>query len=372
MANATRLDDKAEIKTDKKNVRLISGSPNVFINGKPAGRYGDLYEEYLSESGEKRKAVITIGSPRVFINGRPAARIGDSVSYGGVIIEGSSNVFIGDGGGLSHRLSCGYEVLQKILISPMHNLSKTDEIILFSPLIAENMSRIQEEVHEKLGWKYLSNLLRFWLTGKSYVTNKSDRLKGITAIYDFDGDWEWFRKFSRFNLMYQKLCETALSDAGKQALIEVLKKTSAWENGGIFDFSTSDKDVWEANFFNHVSVPRSNAMLDSMDACLGSFTICAVASGKIEIMNEGYRKITITGLYAYVRDIFNFNDSDDYRYWSKEEMLFKLNTTQDSYYHLTNTEFNTFRDKYNKGEDFLILSDLHKCDEFQTQIFFAK
>ena len=34
----------------------------------------------------------------------------------------------------------------------------------------------------------------------------------------------------------------------------------------------------------------------------------------------------------------------------------------------TNLIFN----KYNKGEDFLILSELHKCDEFQTQIFFAK
>lgn len=81
MSNATRLGDKAEIKIDEKNVRLISGSPNVFINGKPAGRCGDLCEEYSSESGEKRNAAITKGAPHVFINGRTAARIGDSVSY---------------------------------------------------------------------------------------------------------------------------------------------------------------------------------------------------------------------------------------------------------------------------------------------------
>lgn len=45
--------------------------------------------------------VITSGSPNVFINGEPVVRIGDLVAYHGnsphnnaVMIEGSSNVFV--------------------------------------------------------------------------------------------------------------------------------------------------------------------------------------------------------------------------------------------------------------------------------------
>ena len=36
------------------------------------------------------------GSPTVFINGLAAGRIGDSVSCGGTVAEGSSDVWIGD------------------------------------------------------------------------------------------------------------------------------------------------------------------------------------------------------------------------------------------------------------------------------------
>jgi len=39
---------------------------------------------------------IVSGSSSVFINGKPAARVGDAINCGGVIIQGSPNVFIGD------------------------------------------------------------------------------------------------------------------------------------------------------------------------------------------------------------------------------------------------------------------------------------
>jgi uncharacterized Zn-binding protein involved in type VI secretion len=40
---------------------------------------------------------IVTGSPNVFINGQPAARVGDKIVCGGQIIIGSNNVFIGGG-----------------------------------------------------------------------------------------------------------------------------------------------------------------------------------------------------------------------------------------------------------------------------------
>ena len=69
---------------------IISGSPNVFINGLSAARVGDP----LTCVGPPD--VIAKGSTGVFINGLPAARMGDLTAHGGVIIGGSPNVIIGE------------------------------------------------------------------------------------------------------------------------------------------------------------------------------------------------------------------------------------------------------------------------------------
>jgi uncharacterized Zn-binding protein involved in type VI secretion len=94
---AARVGDQHECPKDqpKEHVGgpIKSGSPNVFINGKPAARVGDPLG---CEDGSTD--TITEGSSNVFINGKPAARLGDATDHGGKISEGSPNVFIGTGG----------------------------------------------------------------------------------------------------------------------------------------------------------------------------------------------------------------------------------------------------------------------------------
>jgi len=63
------------------------GSPNVFINGRPAMREGDAYEDGTT---------LVEGSKSVFINGKPAGRSLAATSNGGIAFTGSPNVFIGD------------------------------------------------------------------------------------------------------------------------------------------------------------------------------------------------------------------------------------------------------------------------------------
>lgn len=79
---------------DEKSGELATGSPDVFINFKPAGRA-------LADLGrckdESKSPEIAIGSGSVFINGFPAARVDDKLVCGGVIVEGSPDVFIGGG-----------------------------------------------------------------------------------------------------------------------------------------------------------------------------------------------------------------------------------------------------------------------------------
>lgn len=76
-------------------VPLAGGSPDVFINGRPAGRVGDHYAFHGCVLHAGHQDVIAAGSASVFINGRPAARAGDSVSSGGAVQDGSADVFIG-------------------------------------------------------------------------------------------------------------------------------------------------------------------------------------------------------------------------------------------------------------------------------------
>lgn len=105
MPAAARLGDRSNCPSDSHgneccphNVTgpATEGSPNVFINGKPALRVGDsgVHSQCCGSNTWK----CTQGSSRVFINGKPAVRLGDQTQHcGGVgkIIDGSDNVFIG-------------------------------------------------------------------------------------------------------------------------------------------------------------------------------------------------------------------------------------------------------------------------------------
>lgn len=70
------------------------GSPNVFINGRPAHRLGDHWPAHC-QGPECHDATLAQGSATVFVNGRPLARVGDALSCGSRVAGGSANVFAG-------------------------------------------------------------------------------------------------------------------------------------------------------------------------------------------------------------------------------------------------------------------------------------
>jgi uncharacterized Zn-binding protein involved in type VI secretion len=70
---------------------VATGSPDVFIEGKPAARLGDQ----LVCAGPPDAFVG--GSPSVFINGIPACRIIDPLAHGGKIPMGALITNIGEG-----------------------------------------------------------------------------------------------------------------------------------------------------------------------------------------------------------------------------------------------------------------------------------
>lgn len=95
MPSVTRLGDNCSGHDACGGTPLISGSPNVFVNKKAAGRVGDKYASHGCIAHPSHNDNIAKGSATVFCNKLPLARVGDSVSIGGSVAGGSLNVNAG-------------------------------------------------------------------------------------------------------------------------------------------------------------------------------------------------------------------------------------------------------------------------------------
>lgn len=95
MPAATRIGD-ADVPHCSGMVRA-EGSPNVYVNGIPWSRQGDLNTPHLlpGEPCPAHTAPIAVGSTTVFVNGKGAGRVGDAISSCTSVAAGSPNVFCG-------------------------------------------------------------------------------------------------------------------------------------------------------------------------------------------------------------------------------------------------------------------------------------
>jgi len=92
---ATRIGD-ADVPHCSGMVRAV-GSPNVFVNGIPWSRQGDVNTPHLLTGTPcvTHSAPIAVGSPTVFVNKVGAGRVFDAIAGCTLVAEGSDNVFCG-------------------------------------------------------------------------------------------------------------------------------------------------------------------------------------------------------------------------------------------------------------------------------------
>ena len=95
MPAATRVGD-ADV-AHCSGMTRAQGSPNVYVNGIPRSRQGDLNTVHLLPGAPcpPHAAPIAVGSTKVFVNGKGAGRVGDAISGCTSVAAGSSNVFAG-------------------------------------------------------------------------------------------------------------------------------------------------------------------------------------------------------------------------------------------------------------------------------------
>ena len=65
----------------------ITGSDNVFVNGKAAHRVGDVWADH------PHTGILVEGSGNVYVNGQKLGRTGDLISCGSRVGNGSPDVF---------------------------------------------------------------------------------------------------------------------------------------------------------------------------------------------------------------------------------------------------------------------------------------
>lgn len=95
MPAATRLGD-ADIPHCSGMVRAV-GSHDVFINGRPWSRQGDVNTPHLLPGNPcpTHSAPIAIGSRTVRVNGRGGGRVGDAIASCTAVAVGSHDTFAG-------------------------------------------------------------------------------------------------------------------------------------------------------------------------------------------------------------------------------------------------------------------------------------
>jgi uncharacterized Zn-binding protein involved in type VI secretion len=70
---------------------IVTGSPNVFVNGASVVRIGDT----VNSHGDHSTSSMITGSSKVFVNGVGLCRAGDVASCGDYGTGGSPNTFAG-------------------------------------------------------------------------------------------------------------------------------------------------------------------------------------------------------------------------------------------------------------------------------------
>lgn len=77
------------------NTQTGQCSTNVLANGIGIVRQGDLVAPHARNGCYPDLSGLTTGSSRVLVNGRPAGRIGDVYTTDNIIVSGSYSVFMG-------------------------------------------------------------------------------------------------------------------------------------------------------------------------------------------------------------------------------------------------------------------------------------
>lgn len=255
----------------------------------------------------------------------------------------------------------------------------------------------------KMGWKRSAKLLDRWFSSPAWAMPESwksgrDMPKALYIPSEHCDEetikMSWVLNYPRVKEKFDELITTrAYSPAGLRQVVKRLKALG-WDGRGAYTFgryniigrpvvSAREMEQYYQNNFIPVGA-SSTRLFDTLDdifGSLGGFNLKIGIFGTAfrDIDNKVYLDVKYAGVYA--KDTFDFiNETGQDQYlgtWTQDGILTRaktalayVSTFNDSvkryYYKLTgnkiaqihNSDFQHYRDKNNKGGDFVILSDI--------------
>lgn len=271
---------------------------------------------------------------------------------------------------------------------------------------------------DNLGWKVSAKLARRWFAGPEHIYN--DNAKSIQPIDRDSVTLDWALKFGSVRRKYEKLLaediyrDAAMVEARTKILARANKMFSE-NRGANLNINTTQflSDILQFHIdwqFQLASIGNwdtlENLTPTDLTGALANFNIYA-AVGNVEITGEKYYRYektsnfycqnavaNITHVYVYVKDNYSFNGIQYLGHWNKRgviiapgpvisgaassspkrdtdadiwvksidkpvdtrKSLFGKFKEPDVFYPVYNSDYNRWRAKHHRGEDFMIYS----------------
>ena len=255
----------------------------------------------------------------------------------------------------------------------LKGLESNDELLLCLPEIAEAEATRCTFSNDAEGWRYLKSMFHKWFSGPANE-------KAETNKEPFWVDWNWIMSYGRARMAYDGFCAPyrMFNVPGKDSLAAKLKEddylTDEYRYFDYispkrrhFDDISPDWQAWKKGSFQYYIVNNLLTVIpDGLTAAMGAFSLRALARGNTEPLPEGGHRINVEALAVFVWDSFNFEGSYPLGFWSCEEKKFAaLLPDREGFRSLNNTDFEAFRVRTGKGNDFLVVSQLHLVENFE-------
>ena len=377
---------------------IASGSSTVFVNGIPVGRIGDsvscggsvaqgssttFADDGNAECKNRHQAAFT---KMKVVNSLPSVDYKDRVTAKKIkeqqSEQGSSSTTPDKGNSSLGLIMPTVDIVvdnQKCTL-PVSSVDEFKTIVTL-PEIARHISKVKVPLAEdKQGWYYLALMFEKWLCNDGFdfeqhrhkvIENGKERYEQDDDCYDdpFFIKWDWLYKYYEVKKRTNDLVKNATNEAGKKELARMLAKQLK-DDPDLTEFnfiSNSNNRHIGSNNFVSVSDHGVTGTLypNGLFAAMGSFNLKSMPAGTIKKIDDKRYKITVNQLAVYAEDSFQFEGDEGLGYWSANLLDFLIGPLDlFNYVKLNNSDFRDFRKTYNKGKDFIVLSDNHIIQDF--------
>lgn len=247
-------------------------------------------------------------------------------------------------------------------------------------------------MRSKLGWPVAASLMERWFNGAPLAlplevkrSTEGNRLSQLPSalIDETIVTMAWALKFSRVKAAVAHLQANWASPAGigllKRRIVRELPQRigQCWRFGNLNQPAKVLDDLSQVNF---VGVGKTSDPMDDFYGAMGESQLKLAVSG-IVISSSGVTSVEIYELGFYLRDAYDFNDSSFISQplgcWGFngvecgistrlsieiEDTIADINPKDAANlkYYVKNSDFQKWRNKNNKGGDFMVVSDVHR------------